>query len=156
MDWQNFRQAKGKNVLSYTQEFRKRALILGIDFSSQHTLLKYIAGLHTYLRHTFLMFNPTKLDEVCLHATHLEARGKNFPQEGSKTPFKSGDKGKGKFKGKGKKNDSVKKEGEKLTCKHCSKEDHDEDHCWKLHSEMRSKNFNNKEKEKIVQLHNKI
>jgi hypothetical protein len=23
--------------------------------------------------------------------------------------------------------------GEKLTCKHCSKEGHDEDHCWKLH-----------------------
>ena len=47
MDWQNFRQAKGKNVQSYTQEFRKRALNLGIDFSSQDTFLKYIGGLHS-------------------------------------------------------------------------------------------------------------
>jgi hypothetical protein len=42
MDWKNFRQAKGKNVQSYTQDFRKRALILGINLSSQETLLKYI------------------------------------------------------------------------------------------------------------------
>jgi hypothetical protein len=84
MDWKKFRQAKGQNVQSYTQEFRKRALILGIDLSSQDTLLKYIGGLHSYLRHTILMFNPTKLDEVCVQETHLEARGKNVPQEGSK------------------------------------------------------------------------
>jgi len=50
------------------------------------------------------MFNPTKLDEVCVQATHLEARGKNVLQLGSKNPFKGGDKGKGKFKGKWKKN----------------------------------------------------
>ena len=40
MDWKNFRQGKGQNVQSYTQEFMKRALILGIDLSSQDTLLK--------------------------------------------------------------------------------------------------------------------
>jgi hypothetical protein len=120
-------------VQSYTQEFRRRALILGIDLSSQETLLKYIGGLHSYLRHTILMFNPTNIDEVCVHATHLEARGRNEPQEGSKKPFVNGDKGKRKFKGNGRKNASVKKEGEKLSCKHCLKYGHDEYHCWKLH-----------------------
>jgi hypothetical protein len=74
-------------VQSYTQEFRRRALILVIDLSSQETLLKYIGGLHNYLMHTILMFNPTNLDEVCVHATHLEARGRNEPQEGNKKPF---------------------------------------------------------------------
>lgn len=103
MDWQNFRQAKGKNVQSYTQEFRKRDFIVGIDLSSQDTLLKYIGGLHSYLSHTILMFNPTKLDEVCVQATHLEARGKNIFEEISEKSFKSGNKGKGKFKGKDKK-----------------------------------------------------
>ena len=44
-----------------------------------------------------------------------------------KKAFTSRDKGKIKVKGKGKKNASVKKEGEKLTCKHFSKEGHDED-----------------------------
>ena len=90
------------------------------------------------------MFNPNDLDEVCVQATHLEARGKNIQEEGSKkNPFK----GKGKEKGgkwKGKKNASIKKEGEKTTCKHFSKERHDEAHCWKLHLELRPKKPNNK------------
>jgi hypothetical protein len=47
MDWKHFIQYKGKSVQRYTQEFRRRDLILGIDLSSQETLLKYIGGLHT-------------------------------------------------------------------------------------------------------------
>ena len=77
MSWQTLCQLKGKSVQSYTQEFRKRALILGISLDSLETLLKYIGGLHSYLRHTILMFNPTSIDEVSVQATHLEARGKN-------------------------------------------------------------------------------
>jgi len=110
MNWQNFRQLKGQNVQDYTQEFRKMSLMLGVDLQSQDTLLKYIGGLHSYLRHTILMFNPNNLDDVCVQATHLEARGKNTPKEGSKKPFKCKEKEKG-FKGK--KNASIKKEEEK-------------------------------------------
>lgn len=68
------------------------------------------------------MFNPKNLDGFCVQETHLEARGKNVPQEGNKNPFKGGDKGQGKLKGRGKKNASIKEEGEKLTCKIFSKE----------------------------------
>ena len=86
MNWKNFRQLKGHNVQVYTQEFRRRDLLLGVDLQSQDTLLKYIGGLHSYLRHTILMFNPTSLDEVCVQATHLEARGKNISNEGRNKP----------------------------------------------------------------------
>ena len=79
---------KGQNVQVYTQEFRRRALLIGVDLQSQYTFLKYIGGLHSYLRHTILMFNPTSLDEVCVQATHLEARGKNISEEGRKKPLK--------------------------------------------------------------------
>ena len=96
---------------SYNQEFRIISLILGVYLNSQDTFLKYIGGLHSYVRHTILMFNPTILDEVCVQETHLEARRKIISQEGSKKPFTSGDKGKNKFKGKGKKNTSVKEDG---------------------------------------------
>jgi hypothetical protein len=123
---------------------------LGIDLSSQETLPKYIGGLHSYLRHTILMFNPTNIDEVCVHETHLEARGRNEHQEGSKKPFVKGDKGKRKFKGNGRKNASVKKEGEKLSWKHCSKDGHDEYHYWKLHPERRPKKFSHKGKPKTT------
>ena len=69
----------------YTQEFRKRSLMLGVDLQSQDTLLNYIGGLHSYLRHNILMFSPTSLDEVCVQATYLEARGKNIPEEGKRS-----------------------------------------------------------------------
>ena len=88
MNWKNFRQLKGQNVQEYTQEFRRRALLLGVDLQSQDNFLKYIGGLHSYLKHTILMFKPTSLDEVCVQATHLEARGKNISEEGTKKPFK--------------------------------------------------------------------
>jgi hypothetical protein len=77
MEWKKFSQGKGKDVKSFTQEFRRRDLVLGVDLSSQDTLLKYIGSLHSYLRHTILMFNPSNLDEVCVQDTHLDARGKN-------------------------------------------------------------------------------
>lgn len=98
MDWQNFRQAKRQNVQSYTQEFRKRALILGIGLYSQDNLFKYIGGLHSYLRHTILVFKPTKLNEVCVHATHLEEKGKNVYEETSESSFEFGEKVRGKLK----------------------------------------------------------
>jgi len=81
MSWKNLRLLKGKSVQSYTREFRKRAFILGISLDSPKTLLKYIGGLHNYLRHTILIFNPTRIDEVSIQATHLEARGQNVNAE---------------------------------------------------------------------------
>jgi hypothetical protein len=97
---------------------------LGIPLDTQETLLKYIGGLHSYLRHTILMFNPASLDEVCVQATHLESRGKNVNVDFVK-PFKPTEgkfKGKGKEKFKGEKTNTVKKE--KPTCTHCKKEGH--------------------------------
>ena len=98
MDWKNFRQVKGQSVQIYTQEFRRRALTLSVDLTFQETLLKYIGGFHSYLRHTILMFNPSILDEVCVQATHLEVRGKHVSDETSEDIFESEEKGKGKFK----------------------------------------------------------
>ena len=74
MNWQIFRQAKGQSIQDYTHEFRKRDTHLE---DTQETLLKYIGGMHSYLRHTLLMFNPNNLDDVCVQANHLEARGKH-------------------------------------------------------------------------------
>jgi hypothetical protein len=77
MEWKNLRQGKGQSVQSFIEEFRKQALALIIPLDSHETLMKYIGALHSYIRHTLLLFNPTKLDEVCVQATHLESRGKN-------------------------------------------------------------------------------
>ena len=66
------------------------------------------------------MFNPTSLDEVCVQATHLEARGKQYFDGNEDSEFK----GKGR-----KRNANSRKEKGKLFCKNCSKTSHDEDHC---------------------------
>ena len=139
MNWQSFRQLKGQSVQEYTQEFRRRALLLGVDLQSQVTFLKYIGGLHNYLIYTILMFNPTSLDEVCVQATHLEARGKNTfnVNEGSD------------LKGKGRKRiANSRKEKGKLFCKKCSKTDQNEYHCWKIHLELKPEKYKNKDKTK--------
>ena len=41
------------------------------------------------------MFNPSNLDEVCVHDTHLEVRGKHVSDEKIENTFKSGEKMKG-------------------------------------------------------------
>ena len=66
MDCKNLSQGRGQSVQEYTQMFRKKALSLGIPLYTQETLLKYIGGLHVYLRHSILMFNPSNFDEVCV------------------------------------------------------------------------------------------
>jgi len=90
MRWKNLRQAKGQSVQIYTQELHKQALILGIPLDPKETHMKCICGLHSYLRHSSLMLNPTKLDEVCVQATHLENQGNNVSvrENFSKKPSK--------------------------------------------------------------------
>ena len=129
-------------------------MLLGVNLNSQDTLLNYIGGLHSYLKHIIFMFNPNNLDEVCVQATHLESRGNNIQKEVSKRkPFKGTKKEKSE-KWKGKKNASVKKEGEKTICQHCSKAGHYETHYWKLHPKLRPKKQNNKGKQNTMLPHN--
>ena len=86
------------------------------------------------------------MDEVCVQATHLEARGKQNIDEKSDSEGK----GKGKFYERGKRNSYVKREKEKLTCKHCLKNGYDEYHCWQLQPELKPNKLKAKEKGKIV------
>jgi hypothetical protein len=86
MEWQTLRQSKGQTVQSFTEEFRKKSLALNIPLDSYETLMKYIGALHSYIRHTLLLFNPTSLDEVCVQATHLENRGKHVQEDPTKKP----------------------------------------------------------------------
>ena len=76
------------------------------------------------------MFNPSKFDEVCVQATHIESGGRNIVFRSTKEvpPTER------KKKGKEKKTVTVKKEeGENPTCSHCQRKGHEEAKCWKLH-----------------------
>ena len=120
--------------------------MLGISLDSPETLLKYIGGLHSYMRHNILMFNPTSIDGESVQATHLEARGKNGNLEvgGPSQPTIS--KGKEKIKQKWKARKANTAQKSKASCTHYKKDGHDDEHCWILHPELRPKKFESKKK----------
>jgi hypothetical protein len=112
--------------------------------------MKYIGPLHSYICHTFLLFNPTILDEVCVKSTHLENRGKHVQEDPTKKPSSLPHKNFKKFKRKDKKNAIVTREGGKPSCTHCKKSGDGEEHCWKLHPEKKLKQIDGKGKTKHV------
>jgi hypothetical protein len=123
-------------VQECTDEFRKMKLMLNIPLHTQETLMKYIRGLPTHICNIVFMFGPTNLDEVSVQETYIEAwktgvgiSGESFSRKEEKR------------KGNGKKENSQTMKEKKLSCQHCKKEGHDDDHCWKLHPEKRSKWF---------------
>ena len=134
MEWQHLRQGKGQNVQSFTEEFRKQALALNIPLDSPETLMKCIGALHSYLHHSLLWFDPTNLDESSVKAIHLENRGKHEQDDYAKTIV------------------TTKKKEENPFCTHCSKEGHDEEQCWKLHSKLKLKKYGRKGKQKTIDI----
>lgn len=130
---------------SFIEEFHKQAFKLGISLDSPETVIKHVGALHSYIKHSLLLFGPTTIDAANVKAIHLESRGKNDREDqAKKTPFKP-QHGKFQKKGKGKDKKSVAaKKGDEATssCTLCKKYGHDEDHCWKLHPELRPKRFN--------------
>jgi hypothetical protein len=121
--WKHLRQGKGQNIQAYTQEFKKKALSLGILLYTHENLMKYIGGMHSYLRHTMLMFSPTNIDKVLVQATHLESIKGNHVNK-YKKPSKFEKKLKGKWKSK--KSTTVKQVEGRPTCSHCKKKGHEE------------------------------
>jgi hypothetical protein len=112
---------------------------LGIPLYTQETLLKYIGGLHSYLKHTILMLNPSNFDEVCVQTTHIESSKGNVGDSVSTNTWQGKDSGK--IKEKGKKTATARKE--KPTCKHCKKVGHDEDRFWILYPDLKPKKYAN-------------
>ena len=146
MNWKILRQTKGHDVQSYTQGFRNKTLLLGFPLYTKGTLLKYIIGMHYYLKHTILMLNPTNFDEVCVQEIHIESGKRNVGDSFSTKSLKGKDSGKGKWKEK--KTTTMKKE--KPTCNHYNKEGHDEEHFWILHPELKPNKYANQGRKKTT------
>jgi len=120
IDWKHLRQGKGQGIHEFTQEFRKKALGLGISLDTRETLLKYIDSLHSCLQHTLLMFNPDDFDEVCVQAIHIESGGRSFkfsPQSSKQLEIKDSNDSKRKSNSNGKKSTTTQKE--RPTCSYC-------------------------------------
>ena len=92
------------------------------------------------------MFNPTSIDEVSIHAIHLEARSKNGNPEVWRSSKPTGSKNKEKRKQKWKERKTNTLEKSNSSCKHCKNDGHDDEHCSILHSELKPKKFKGKKK----------
>jgi hypothetical protein len=123
-------------VQEYTDEFHKLALIIDIQLHTQETLMKYIGGLLAHICNIVFMFGPTNIDEVYVQATYIEAGKMRVGVSGESSSRKED-----KRKWNGKKENSMERKEEKISCKHYKKEGHDEDHCWQLHPKKRQKWF---------------
>lgn len=122
MNWQYLRQGKGQDVQSFTKEFRKQALNLGIALDTTEAITKYIGSLNSYIRHSLLLFEPTTMDSASVKEIHIENKGKNEGDDHSRKPLFKPPNGKSieKWKGKEKKMATA-KEGEIPYCNHCKK-----------------------------------
>ncbi|OMO52468.1 Retrotransposon gag protein [Corchorus olitorius] len=139
--WQFLRQKKGQTVQEYTTEFRKQAMLIGVNLRGAETLAKYKAGLHYSLRTELALFNVKDLDDASIKAMHMEKRAKPFrDQQGSRKEAESSvEKGK-----KADKKNASATRREERTCEHCSKTGHTKDRCWELHPEKKPKNWKGK------------
>lgn len=58
------------------EEFQKQALNLGISLDAPETVTKYIGALHSYIKHSLLLFKPTSIDMASVKAIHLEVEAR--------------------------------------------------------------------------------
>ena len=58
---------------SFTKEFWKQALNLGISLDSPKIITKYVGALHSYIKHSLLLFEPNMIDAAGVKAIHLES-----------------------------------------------------------------------------------
>jgi hypothetical protein len=123
IEWKSLKLRKEQSMQEYIYEFHKMALMLNIPLHTKETLMTYIGGFPAHIHNTMFMFEPTNIDEVFVQATHIEERKIGVGVSGESSSKKEG-KGKGNVK---KENSTTVKE-DKLSCKHCNKEGHDDDH----------------------------
>lgn len=71
MEWKYLSQDKLQNVQSFIEEFRKQALNFGISLDSLETVIKYVGVLHSYIRHSLLLFMLTTIDEANVKSIHI-------------------------------------------------------------------------------------
>ena len=105
---------------------------MGIALDSPKVVTKSIGSLHSYIRHSLLLFQPTTIDSASVKAIHLENRGTHGRDDHSK------------------RSTSSRRRGENPSCTHWEKEGHDEEKCWKLHPELRPGRNDRKGKQKFI------
>lgn len=164
LKWHHFKQGQGQSLEDFYEEYQDLIIQLDIKELNNNMILKFLGGLHRYLRHELKIFPFPSLHEAFKIASKIEARRKastsserkpnkkvslildtsstiSSPSKSSSTYYS--DRGKRK-RGSNKKNGSSK--GNKKSdlsniCSHCGNRGYDKDDFYTLHLEKSPKSL---------------
>lgn len=87
--WYNLKQIYNQTIQDYTSEFQNQAMILDLDLGDYVIYMKYISGIHEYIRKELKMFSVNTISEASIKAIAIEGRHKKSDSKGN-TKVKSG------------------------------------------------------------------
>jgi len=142
--WYRLIQSYNQSVQDYTSEFSNQGMALDVDLDEYTIYMKYVSGLHEYIRKELKMFSVKSITEASIKASAIEGRLKKHETKGSK----------GKF-GTTSSKDEVKdigqsKSKEGLVCIHCKQSGHLVDKCWDKSPELKPQNLQKKDAKKSL------
>ena len=141
LKWHHLKQIQGKSIEDFYEEYQDLIIRLDIQEPVDKLILKFVRGLHGYIRHELEMFPLPSLQEAFRLTSKIEARGEastlerkvSLILETSSSSSSSSSSGSSKKKKKmtKKKTSSTrrKKQDDSRTCSHCGKQGHEKDKC---------------------------
>ena len=142
--WYSLKQVYNQSMQEYTSEFSNQGMALDVDLDDYTIYMKYIAGLHEYIRKELKMFSVKSITEASIKAAAIEGRLKRHETKGSKgkvgtTSVADESKEVGQSKGK-----------EGLNCTHCNQTGHLVDKCWDKFPQLKPKKLQQKDAKKAL------
>ena len=58
---------------NFIEELRKQAFNFGISLDLPKTVTKYVGALHSYIKHSLLLFEPTMTNADSVKVIHIES-----------------------------------------------------------------------------------
>lgn len=147
LKWHHLKKGQGQSIEYFYEEYQDLIIRLDIQELTDKMILKFIGGLHGYIRHELEMFPLPSLQEAFRLTSKIEARRKASTKEerkpkrrvslisdtssSSSSSSSSGSSGKRKKKGTRKKISFPwrKKQDDSRTCSYCGKKGHDKEGC---------------------------
>ena len=76
LKWNYLKQGQGQSIEDFYEEYQALIIQLDIQESTNKMILKFVGGLHGYIRHELEMFSLPSLQEAFRLASKIEERMK--------------------------------------------------------------------------------
>ena len=139
--WLFYRQGRDVSVQDYTSQFRRRALVLGIDEQDLEVVRKYISGLQPQYREDFKIWPAYTFDDACRMASAWERKAKLNVVSRTRGQSKDSKQSTPSSPSTQPKSEASKRNtrGTSRYCDHCDRDGHTNEGCWIIHPELKPK-----------------